>query len=96
MEEFECLATGFIEEHGVDGGKARNLPQGMIHLSDGVALLPSRLSYHPLGKEVVEGIGHGFRVAGIERCHSSRRKVGESTIEGFADFWAGDRLARAE
>jgi hypothetical protein len=60
VEEFEGLAAGFVEEHGVDGGKAGSLPQDVIHFLLGCALLTRRLSHQPLGEEVVEGAGHGF------------------------------------
>jgi hypothetical protein len=98
MEEFEGLATGFIEEHGVNSGKAGNLLHDVIHLVPGFALLPPRLSHQPLGKEGVEGAGHGFRVAGIDGRHAVGKKIGESTMESFDDLLVGDwsvHLARS-
>jgi hypothetical protein len=90
MEAFEGLVTGFIEEHGVERGKARDLPHDVIHLVPGVALRLPRLSHQPLGEEVMEGMGQGFAVVGIDGSHSVVGQIRESTMEGFGDLLAGD------
>jgi len=83
MEEFRGFVTGFIEEHGVEGGKVWDIPHGLIHLFGGFALDLPRFAYHPLGEELLEGKGHRFGVAGINGDHLVGVEVGEAAMERF-------------